>query len=175
MRTHPPGKITGRIFCLLAGVLFLLPSAVWAADVTVDCNSGGSISTALIGLSFEGPNSITVTGTCHENVVIFDRERLTIQAPFGQTATIVSPDPANNVIFILRSRGIVLRRLVVTGGSFGLLIQRSEVQVNVSTIQNNSAAGVAETQQSSLQFNKCESSTKQWRRHHCESNQQAAG
>ena len=67
-------KTRGRVICLLAAVVFLLPSAVWAKDVSVDCNSGGSINTALSGLDLEGPNSITVTGTCHESVAIIDRE-----------------------------------------------------------------------------------------------------
>src|SRR5713226_884306 len=156
MRTHSTwtlGKSTaGRVMWLLAAVIFLLPSAAWATTVSVDCNAGGSINTALSGLDLEGPNTIIVTGTCHENVAIVDRERLTIAAPFPQTATIVAADPTDNVIFILRSRSIFLRRLVVTGGSIGLFIVRSEVQMNGSTIQNNTDVGVAVSQMSSLQF-----------------------
>ena len=156
MRTYPiekTGRSTdGRIIWLLAGVVFLLPGAVWATNVNVNCNAGGSINTALSALDLQGPHTITVTGTCHENVVIVDRERLTIQAPVGQPATIVSADPTDIVIFILRSRGIFLRRLVLTGGSAGLFIVRSEVQMNNSTIENNSDLGVVVNQMSSLQF-----------------------
>jgi len=137
---------------LFLATIFLLPGAVRATDVSVNCDTGGSINTALGALDLEGPNAIMVTGTCHENVVIADRERLTILAPAGQTATIASADPTDNVIFVVRSRGIVLRRLVLTGGSNGLLISRSEVQMNASTIQNNSRVGVNVTRQSSLQF-----------------------
>ncbi len=156
MRTHSTwtlGKSSaGRVMWLLSAVIFLLPSAVWATNVTVDCNGGGSINAALAALDLEGPHTITVTGTCHENVAIVDREGLTIQAPFGQTATIVAADPTDNVIFIFRSRGILLRRLVLTGGSEGVLLPRSEVQINGSTIQNNSDVGVNVSQMSSLQF-----------------------
>jgi len=136
---------------LFLATILLLPGAAWATNVSVDCNAGGSINAALSGLDLEGPHTITVTGTCHESVAIVDRERLTIQAPGGQTATIVS-DPFDVAIFILRSRSIFLRRLVLTGGSVGLFVQRSEVQVNGSTIQNNSDVGVFVNQLSSLQF-----------------------
>jgi parallel beta helix pectate lyase-like protein len=154
MRTHSMwtlGKSTaGRVMWLLAAVVLLLPSAVQATTVSVDCNAGGSINAALSGLDLEGPNLIIVTGTCHENVAIIDRERLTI---FGSpTATIVAADPTDTVIFVLRSRSIRLARLVLSGGSFGLIVLRSEVQVNGSTMQNNSAEGVAVSQMSSLQF-----------------------
>lgn len=136
----------------MAAAVFLLPSAVWATNVSVDRNSGGTINAALNGLDLEGPNSITVTGTCHENVAIIDRERLTIQAPGGQTATIASADPTDTVIFVFRSRSIFLRRLVLMGGSAGLFIAVSEVQMNGSTIQNNSDVGVFVNARSSLQF-----------------------
>lgn len=155
MRTHSTwtlGRTTaGRVMWLLTALVFLFSSAVRAADVSVNCDSGGSINSALSGLDLEGPNSITVTGTCHESVAIVDRERLTIQAPRGQTATIVS-DPLDIAIFVFRSRSIFLRRLVLTGGSEGMAIQRSEVQINGSTIQNNSDVGVDVFQLSSLQF-----------------------
>ena len=155
MRTHSTwtlGKSTaGRVMWLLAAVIFLLPSAAWATTVSVDCNAGGSINAALSGLDLEGPHSIFVSGTCHENVVIGDRERLTIVG--APTATIVAADPTDNVIFVFRSRSIRFARLVLTGGSLGLLVSFSEVTMNGSTIQNNSDGGVDATQQSSLQFN----------------------
>ena len=154
MRTHSTwtlGKGTpGRMMWLLAAVVFLLPNAALATTVSVDCNAGQSINAALSGLDLEGPNSILVSGTCHENVVIRDRERLTIVGV--PTATIVAADPALNVIRVVRSRSISLAALVITGGSFGLRIQRSEVTADLLTIQNNSFSGVAVTQQSSLQF-----------------------
>src|SRR5713226_4499523 len=156
MRTHSTwtlGKSTaGRVMWLLAAVIFLLPSAAWATTVSVDCNAGGSINTALSGLDLEGPNTIIVTGTCHENVAIVDRERLTIAAPFPQTATIVAADPTDNVIFVFRSRSIRLVRLVLTGGSEGLFVSFSEVRMNGSTIQNNTGVGVFASGMSSLQF-----------------------
>jgi hypothetical protein len=145
------GKSTGgRMMWLLAAAVFLLPSTALATTVSVDCNGGGSINAALSGLDLEGPHTIIVTGTCHENVVIRDRERLTIVG--APTATIVAADPGLSVIRVVRSRSIGLAQLVITGGSNGLVIQRSEVTADLLTIQNNSFAGVAATQQSSVQF-----------------------
>src|SRR5713101_3617053 len=115
---------------LFLATILLLPGAAWAMNVSVNCNAGGSINAALSGLDLEGPHTITVSGTCHENVAIVDRERLTILAPFGQTATIVAADPTDNVIFVTRSRSIRLARLVLTGGSEGLFVSFSEVRMN---------------------------------------------
>ena len=135
MRTYLTAKVgsstRGRAIWLLAAVVFLLPSAVWATTVSVDCNAGGSINTALSGLDLQGPHTITVTGTCVEQVDISDRERLTIQAPGGQIATIMSDALDGVPVFIFRWRSIVLRRLVLTGGSAGLFIACSEVQMKI--------------------------------------------
>ena len=65
----------------------------WAADLQVVCPGGGpgvypSINAALSALDSQGPNSITVAGTCAENIFLDKRERLVIQAAPGQTATI---------------------------------------------------------------------------------------
>ena len=81
--------------CLLA---VLLPSSLAFADgATVDCSGATpgaftTITAALASLPAAGPNSIAVTGTCHENVVMFGRTDLTI---FGNPTATVVPGNAN--------------------------------------------------------------------------------
>lgn len=128
---------------LLAVAILLLPAAAGAANVTVGCPGGAgtfaSITDALNALDLIGPHLVTVTGDCVENVFIGTRDRLTIQAPPGVTATITAANPNANVVTVLESRGIVLRRLVIQGGSSGVGISdNSNVVIEGSTIQNNS-------------------------------------
>jgi hypothetical protein len=77
--------------CLLAA---LLPSSLaFAAGATVDCSGATpgaftSITAALASLPAAGPNSISVTGACHENVVMVGRTDLTIFGnPTGNSST----------------------------------------------------------------------------------------
>ncbi len=128
-------------FGMLAAAIFLLPGSARGTDVNVDCDMGGSINTALAGLDLVGPHTITVTGTCVEEVGIISRERVTIQAPEGQTATIA---PGGGfAVSVSRSQDITLSRLVLTGGFFGLFLEQgSKVAMDSSIIENNAANGV---------------------------------
>jgi hypothetical protein len=136
-----------RIGLLLAVASSLLPTAAQAANVTVDCSGAtpgafSSITAALNTLSLQGPNGITVTGTCTENVFIGSREFLSIQAAPGQTATINAADQSGIVLQTFTSHNILLIGLVLQGGQNGLLAGISDVDVQGCTIQNNSRDGV---------------------------------
>jgi hypothetical protein len=147
---HPHSKefllLVRRTTILLAAALFLLPGAARAADVTVACPGGTppdfpSIKAALASLDVIGPHRITVTGTCVERVRLSYRDRVTIEAPVGQTATINTP--TGTPVRIIGSRGIILRRLVITGGGMGVWINRaSEVTIEGTTIENNTGVGL---------------------------------
>ena len=135
-----------RVFVLL-GLLVLFPTVVTATNVSVDCDAGGSINTALASLDPVGPHTITVTGTCTENVNINLRNQITIQAPDGQTATIQASNPPGNSITISGSKQIVLNRLIIRGGRNGVSInQGSVVNIHNSTIAENNAVGILFTQ-----------------------------
>lgn len=141
-----------RATLMLIAVL-LLPGAVRATNVTVDCDASGSINAALAGLDLVGPHTITVTGTCAENVDIFQRDRVTIQAPPGVTASITAANPNASVFQIIGSRLITLRRLVIRNGSQGIGIFRgSDVHIEGSEIEDNSEAGVLATENSIVTF-----------------------
>ncbi|HEX6100481.1 MAG TPA: hypothetical protein VF432_29470 [Thermoanaerobaculia bacterium] len=100
---------------LLAGsCVALLALSSFAASVPVGCPGGTpgdlpSITAAVASLDLDGPHTITVSGTCTENVVLNQRERLVIQGP----ATIIGPA----IAIAIRDGNVVLRNLVVRGTS----------------------------------------------------------
>lgn len=117
-----------RLIYLLAAVCLLLlvatPSA-YAADVTVDCNNpkkNNSINAALATLNKHGPNTIHVSGTCNENVIIEGFYQLTLVANPGATINDPTPsDPANDdVIDIYDSHIVTVNGFTINGGSGGI-------------------------------------------------------
>ncbi len=153
----------------LACIMGFLPSLPCSAtDVTVDCSRNQTITAALNSLDLIGPNSITVSGVCHENVTIAQRDRLTLQSVAGHVATIENAaTPAGITLLVAGSHNITLSGLNVQGGAIALyvtsasgavLLQNSAVQnslgdgldidmqsemvIQNSTIRNNSATGI---------------------------------
>jgi Right handed beta helix region len=137
-------------FGFLVTVFFALalPGIGRAANVQVACPGGGpgvysSVSAALSALDPHGPNTITVSGTCVENIFIDKFERLFIQAAPGQTATITAADPSGIVLQTFQSTGVLLTGLVFQGGSTGVLLnQGSNVTMVSCTMQQNSGDGL---------------------------------
>jgi hypothetical protein len=141
---------------LLVAAVALAPASAEAENVAVDCSAGGSINAALAPLDLQGPHTITVVGTCVDIVAIVDRERITIQAPPGQTATIRRPagPGAPAAIFVSGSSGVILTRLVLTGPANGLLLNRgSDVNVLQVTSENNGIHGMVVIGNSNLIVN----------------------
>jgi hypothetical protein len=174
-------RLKVRVLVLL--VLTLAGIVRAQTNVNVDCSSSNpqafhSINAALNTLNRVGPNTITVSGTCQENVALLQRDRLTIQAAAGHVATIENAaDPPVSTLYIAGSHNIVLNNLVIQGGSPALyisdsssaaLVQNCTVQNSVadgldidgesegliqnSTIKNNSAVGIFISNESQLGF-----------------------
>lgn len=125
---------------LLALALVFVAATAKATDVAVDCGSGGSLQSAINALPTIGPHTITVSGTCSENIIIAKRWDLTIQAAEGSTAILTAP--SGTIMYIAASRGITLSRLTIQGGDLGLnLDQQSEVMMGDSVIENSAGRG----------------------------------
>jgi hypothetical protein len=131
-----------------AAAVLLLSVAAHAATTTVGCPGGTpgahtSIMAALITLDNEGPHTVTVTGTCTESVNVMTRNRLTIEAPVGQLATIVAPAPNIVAIRVFGSQNIMLRRLVARDGGTGILVTNGS-SVNMQAVQalDNTGQGI---------------------------------
>jgi Right handed beta helix region len=146
------------VFGVLVAILllFALPSIGQAANVQVVCPGGGpgaysSITAALSTLDPHGPNTITVSGTCVENILINNHERLFIQSAPGQTATITAADASRIVLQTFQSTGILISGLVFQGGSTGVLLnQGSNVTIVNCTMQQNSGDGLGMQMASTL-------------------------
>jgi hypothetical protein len=101
------------IGCLLAA------SAAHALTLSVNCNANEGLRTvgAALGLlqklGLPGPNTINVSGACHENVVVQNMDRLTIAGRNGASITDASGDTAD-VVDIRNSR-VTIRGLTISG------------------------------------------------------------
>src|SRR2546430_149649 len=134
-------------FLLATAAVLILPTLASADVLNVDCGnpspppgSYSSISGALSALSFIGPNTINVTGTCAESLNVTGYQNLIIQATSLGAATI-SPVNPNSVAFSLTSsRLITFRRLILQRG---MRIGRdSEPTLVTCTIENTAGTGV---------------------------------
>jgi Periplasmic copper-binding protein (NosD) len=151
-------RMTRLSYFVICTILF--PLSGWAANVTVDCSGGTpgaftSLQAAINSLDLTGPHQITVIGggPCNENVLIVDRQRLTITAaPVGKFFT--SPvGAADDVMTISGSTGITLIQLGFRGGSRGVVIGRnSEVSIHGTTIETNAFAGIRIDGNSTVSF-----------------------
>ena len=145
-------------------LLFLLaPLHLYATKI--DCSKGDSINAALAKLSKSGPNVLTVTGSCAEDIVIDGFDDLTLMATPGAALNpasaasktillvnssrgvvvdgfainIPAPPPGNPVSWVAEfngSVGCVMKNLSVTGGG-GIRLQRSSyVSITDSTLHD---------------------------------------
>jgi hypothetical protein len=112
---------------------------MFATDVVVDCSGGGTLQAAVNSLPLAGPNNLFVSGTCHENVVIFGRTDLTIS---GSPATIIAADPNLRSLAIINSQRVRIRDMILDGG-FGVAVNSSgRADLAGLIIQNSSGVGL---------------------------------
>lgn len=116
-----------------------------AADLKVNCSGSGELSTingALGLLNPQGPNSVTVSGACHENIVIQSFDRLTLIASPGASIT----DASNgnlDVVFITDSQRISITGFTINGGIRGVrCADRSLCRFSGNTIQGAQGYGL---------------------------------
>jgi hypothetical protein len=118
---------------------FTVASQLGPTTVNVDCNKGGAVGRILSRLK---PGDVVfLHGTCRENVVIQPEiPRITVD---GQSkATINAPDEREPAIQIL-AREVTIKGLTVTGGSFGISVNRGATAViDNNTIQNVARSGL---------------------------------
>jgi hypothetical protein len=123
-----------------------IPSSLaFAGNATVDCSGATpgaftTITAALASLPAAGPNSISVTGTCHENVVMFGRTDLII---FGNpTATVVPGNPIGHLLAIAGSQRVGIQNITFDGGRGAIVNDNSRVDLTSITIQNSQGIGL---------------------------------
>ena len=116
-----------------------------AAKVTVDCNAGGAVGPELAKLT---PGDVLlVQGTCRENVLIHSAiNGITLD---GQgKATISALDARQPAIQVL-GREITIKGFTVTGGFFGVAVNRGATALlDHNTIEGAAHSGVEVSQNS---------------------------
>jgi hypothetical protein len=130
---------------LLAFLLILPSSLAFAAGAAVDCSGATpgaftSITAALASLPLAGPNSITVTGTCIENVLIFNRTDLVVSG--NPTATIQPATPTGRPLFISSSQRISFNLITFNGGRGIFINSSSDISFDSDTVQNGAGIGI---------------------------------
>src|SRR5215831_8584356 len=132
-------------FVVCLGMLLLSSSLMFAAGAVVDCSGATpgaftSINAALASLPAAGPNSISVVGTCDENVVFFARTDLTI---FGNpTATVVPGNANGHLLAINNSQRINIQGITFDGGRGIIVDENSSVNFDNITVQNSARIGL---------------------------------
>jgi hypothetical protein len=133
-----------RLMSALLLALICLSSAR-AADTTVGCPGGTpgaftSVNAAIASLPATGPNTIAISGTCTENVIVANVNSLTL---FGNPTATLQPASANGrPLTIVIARGISINNLVLTGGRGVFVNDNSDVTFDTVTIQNSTGIGL---------------------------------
>src|ERR1051326_135944 len=138
-------------FCFSGTKLFfgclvlLLSNLAFADSAVVDCSGATpgaftSIHDALAALPAAGPNSISVTGTCHENVVMFGRTDLIISG--NPTATVVPGNANGHLLPIAASQRVGIQNITFDGGRGAIVNDNSRVDLTSITIQNSLGIGL---------------------------------
>jgi hypothetical protein len=125
----------------------VLPAAAQAAHLKVNCNDKdgkelSKITAALKQLNPTVPNTLTVSGTCHENVVIQGFERLSLIASPGASITDAS-NGTLDMVDIGDSQEFSMNGFTVDGGAGGVAcFDNSLCRFTGNTIQGSAGHGV---------------------------------
>jgi len=157
--------LQGLVFCaMLVASVLLAASSASAANLIVICPGGGpgaypSITAALNAITNNaGPNSIAVSGTCTENILIRNQNDLSIYNATGNTAVIANAaNPAQITVQLFGSHLVTFFGLTIQGGSpTGLFVnQGSDLSMVNSVIEKNVGSGATVLIKSNLNLNSC--------------------
>lgn len=126
---------------MIIGVLILLaPAFVMAQQNTqtmrVNCNRGQSVQSALNRSN--GPATIVVTGTCHENIVI-TQDDVTLQG-----GSYAPTDSTQSTILVNGARRVSMISVTVTGGRNGIsAYQGGSLTLGGTPASNSSISGTS--------------------------------
>jgi len=132
MRSIPQKRSCFWILAVLA-VAMNVPSVSAQAMKHVNCDQGDTLAATL--QSVHSGDTVTITGTCNENVLITDPTgRYNGVTLDGQgTATIFGPDSTLNVIELTGVSAFTIRGLTITGGNDGIAINTGSI-VAIDTV-----------------------------------------
>jgi hypothetical protein len=141
-----------RMGAAIALVLAVPVSSVNAASIAVDCNKKASVNAALGKLDRSAANTLTISGSCTENVVVSGHRDLTIVGATGAslTATVVSGDNATDTVTINGNSRVTIQSLLINAGQQGVYCDdRSACILKNVTISGGTVGGLSVQKQSS--------------------------
>jgi hypothetical protein len=126
-------------------LLALLSLPAFANSAVVDCSGAtpGAFTTihaALASLPQAGPNFISVSGTCAENVTMFGRTDLSIVG--NPSATVIPGNPNGRLLAISNSQRVGIQNLTFDGGRGVSILDNSRVDFINITVQNSLSIGM---------------------------------
>jgi parallel beta-helix repeat protein len=132
-------------FIVLLALGLTAAPQIGAATVNVDCDKEGAIEPILSTL--KPGDVVLVHGACQENILIQpELPRITVDGQ--RKATIKAADARQPVIQVL-SREVTIKGFTVTGGFFGIAINRGATAViDTNTIQHATGTGLEVSQNS---------------------------
>ncbi|HYT32099.1 MAG TPA: right-handed parallel beta-helix repeat-containing protein [Thermoanaerobaculia bacterium] len=128
-----------------AGVFLFCTALAQAATITVDCNAGGKVQTAIDAA--KPGDKIVVSGVCNENLKVLDEvARITLDGQ-GST-TIHGPNSGANTILVA-GRNITIQGFTISGGRNGVAVVRGAMAlIDSNTIQESVENGINVAQHS---------------------------
>jgi parallel beta-helix repeat protein len=134
--TKKAGMMT---FIVLIFIGLTAPPKIGAKTVNVDCNRGGAVGSIVSRL--KPGDVVMVHGTCQENILIqAELQRITLDGQ--RNTTIKAADTRQPAIQVL-GREVTIKGFTVTGGSFGIAINRGATAViDTNTIQYAANTGL---------------------------------
>jgi hypothetical protein len=128
-------KTTCVLFLLVA--LAAASQTAQAANVTVNCDNKETIHKALKKVNPGGPNTITVSGSCKDNLVIDGFDRLTLVTSNGASISDASGGTLA-VVFVHDSQSFTLQGFTINGGNDGVAcVGASVCYLRGNTIQSS--------------------------------------
>jgi Right handed beta helix region len=132
------------VFAFFVFVAGALSQHAQAANLTVNCDRKETIHKAvklLATSSPQGPNTISVSGSCTENIVIQSMDRLTVITKKGASITDRS-DGTLAVVDIEDSRSVTVQGFTINGGDSGVSCNNASVcYLTGNTIQDSAGTG----------------------------------
>jgi parallel beta-helix repeat protein len=138
-------SIIGKGLIIIVGFLWLSLTTAGAATVKLACNGKNTIGNAVKKL--KPGDTLSVTGTCNENLVIPEEIARVVLDGQGK-ATISGPDTSTPTI-VVAGRGITIKGFTITGGRDGIVIPRGgHAVIDGNTIQGTGRIGLQVNQSS---------------------------
>lgn len=112
---------------LLVAMSLARPASSQDLNIKVDCGDKGQSVTQALKFARGQPITITVTGTCNENVVV-NQPHVTLLTTDG--AVINGPDATQAAILVIAD-GVTINGLAITGGISGVIAANGSQRLNI--------------------------------------------